>query len=31
MKVDAVTGATYSLYRFRMAVAKALEKASENK
>jgi len=29
MKVDAVTGATYSLYRFRMAVAKALEKASE--
>jgi len=27
MKVDAVTGATYSLYRFRMAVAKALEKA----
>jgi len=31
MKVDAVTGATYSLYRFRMAVAKALEKASEKK
>jgi len=29
MKVDAVTGATYSQYRFRMAVAKALEKASE--
>lgn len=28
MNVDAVTGATYSLYRFRMAVAKALEKAS---
>lgn len=27
MQVDAVTGATYSLYRFRMAVAKALEKA----
>jgi len=27
MKVDAITGATYSLYRFRMAVAKALEKA----
>lgn len=27
MKIDAVTGATYSLYRFRMAVAKALEKA----
>ena len=30
MKVDAVTGATYSLYRFRMAVAKALEKANSN-
>jgi len=30
-KVDAVTGATYSLYRFRMAVAKALEKANGNK
>ena len=28
MKVDAVTGATYSLYRFRIAVAKALEKAN---
>lgn len=28
MKVDAVTGATYSLYRFRLAVAKALEKAN---
>jgi len=28
MKVDAVTGATYSLYRFRMAVAKAFEKAN---
>ncbi len=27
MKVDVVTGATYSLYRFRMAVAKAFEKA----
>ena len=31
MKVDAVTGATYSLYRFRMAVANALGKASEGK
>lgn len=31
MRVDAVTGATYSLYRFRMAVAKALEKANEKK
>jgi len=30
MKVDAVTGATYSLFRFRMAVAKALGKANEN-
>lgn len=30
MKVDGVTGATYSLYRFRMAVAKALEKANSN-
>jgi len=28
MKVDAVTGATYSLYRFRLAVAKAFEKAN---
>ena len=31
MKVDAVTGATYSLYRFRIAVAKALEKARVEK
>jgi len=28
MKVDAITGATYSLYRLRMAVAKAFEKAN---
>jgi major membrane immunogen (membrane-anchored lipoprotein) len=30
MNIDAVTGATYSLYRFRMAVAKAFEKAIVN-
>lgn len=28
-KVDAVTGATYSLYRFKMVVAKALEEANQ--
>ena len=30
MNIDAITGATYSLYRFRMAVAKAFEKAIIN-
>ena len=30
MNVDAVSGATYSLYRFRMAVAKAIEKSMQD-